>query len=162
MDQFVTGDASIATIAALAVLTLACATAGWLDVMYRRIPNWLCALTAIAGLIIAALSLLDDAGIVSHALHMLAALAVGIALFAIRVVGGGDAKFYAAIAAWFPLGEAGRLLIHVSLSGLAILIVWFVYRRIRGYPMVKRGATGFDALPYGLAIGAGAIVAMLG
>ena len=145
---------------AIAVLSLVCATAAWSDLKYRRIPNWLCAVTAVAGLTVTfwfgGLSVLC-----SHTLHMLAALVGGIILFRFGLFGGGDAKFYAAVAAWFPLAKGVLLLIAVALSGLVLLFVWFGYRRLAGYPVRVKGGTGFDALPYGIAIGIGAVAAML-
>lgn len=146
--------------APLAVLIGLCAVAAWLDLTQRRIPNWLCGLTAVAGLVAAAW--LDGfGGLGSHALHMIVALLGGMALFALGGFGGGDAKFYAGVAAWFGFGEGLRLLLCVALSGLLLLIVWFVYRRIRGIP-VRRAKDGpWDGLPYGIAIGGGAITAML-
>jgi prepilin peptidase CpaA len=77
------------------------------------------------------------------------------------VFGGGDAKFYAAVAAWFALGKAVLLLVSISLSGLALLVVWFSYRRMRRLPIGRSaGGTHFDSLPYGVAIGSGAVLTM--
>ena len=117
--------------------------------------------TAIAGLIAAILLPSEAGGPASHALHMLIALIGGMILFRFGIFGGGDAKFYAAVAAWFALGKAVLLLVDVALCGLVLLIFWFVYRRVMGYPIRQSGGTVFDGLPYGLAIGVGAITAYL-
>lgn len=144
----------------LAALTLAAAIAAWTDVLRRRVPNWLCAITALAGL---------AAGVIqgglpalgSQALHLAIALVVGIGLFRFGVFGGGDAKFYAAVAAWFGMSRALLLLISVTFCGGALLVVWFGYRRLRRLPIGRNsGGTHFDSLPYGIAIGAGAVMAM--
>lgn len=161
MDEYLTDVMRAPGLVGIALLALACVIAGWMDVIHRRIPNWLCASTALMGLLFAAIFLLDGAGVASHTLHMLAALLAGMALFSFSIFGGGDAKFYAAVAAWFPLDQGIRLLVCVTSSGLALLIVWFVYRRIRGYPIRQKNGSKFDALPYGLAIGIGALAAML-
>ncbi len=145
----------------LAVLVTACVTAAWLDVRYRRIPNLLCVWTAIAGLMAAVLLPSDAGGLASHALHMLIALIAGMILFRFGIFGGGDAKFYAAVAAWFALGNGTLLLVDVALCGLVLLVFWFTFRRLKGYPIRRSGGTVFDGLPYGLAIGAGAIMAYL-
>ena len=144
-----------------AVLATACLTAAWLDVRFRRIPNLLCASTAIAGIIAAALLSSETGELASHALHMLIALIGGMILFRFGIFGGGDAKFYAAAAAWFALGKGVLLLVDVALCGLVLLIVWFTYRRVMGYPIRRSGGAVFDGLPYGLAIGTGAITAYL-
>lgn len=143
------------------VLILCCLVAAWLDVTQRRIPNWLCAITALAGLIAAAVLAPSWWTVGSHALHMGVALLGGMALFAMGIFGGGDAKFYAAVAAWFPLGMAVLLLIDVALCGLVLLVLWFTWRRLRGLPIRKPQGTSFDGLPYGLAIGAGAVTTVL-
>lgn len=144
----------------LAALAILCAAAAWLDLTRRRIPNWLCGLTAVGGLAAAA-ALGGLGGLGSHALHMLIGLAGGMALFALGGFGGGDAKFYAAAAAWFGLGQALTLLLSVALSGLVLLILWFSYRRARGIPLRPRKNGPLDGLPYGVAIAGGAIVTAL-
>ena len=142
-----------------AALALLCLTAAWYDLRLRRIPNWLCLLTAVAGLAYVAMPLTAGAPWWSFLLHGVVALVVGMGLFAIRWVGGGDAKFYAALACWFPFGRAPLLLIAVALSGLVLLIVWFTVRRLQGKKF--RGTTNDDAakLPYGIAIALGAMLA---
>lgn len=142
-----------------AALALLCLTAAWYDLRLRRIPNWLCLLTALAGLAYAAMPLTAGAPWWSFLLHGVVALIVGMVLFAIRWVGGGDAKFYAALACWFPFSRAPLLLIAVALSGLVLLIVWFTVRRLQGKKF--RGTANDDAakLPYGIAIALGAMLA---
>lgn len=96
-------------------------------------------------------------GLGSQALHMVVALLGGMTLFSLGILGGGDAKFYAGVAAWFGLKQALPLLVYVTLSGLVLLIVWFGYRRMKRLPLRPAKATLSDSLPYGLAIGIGAI-----
>lgn len=118
------------------------------------------AATAIAGLALGFAT--GGAGMLGwHAAHAAIALVAGMLLFRIGLFGGGDAKFYAAVAAWFPLAAAPRLLISVALSGLALLVVWFVYRRATGKPISRNGDNPGDKLPYGIAIAIGALVARL-
>jgi len=140
-----------------AALVLACITASWLDLKYRRLPNWLCAATAIVGLAYAAWTG-GLAPLGSHSLHLAAALIVGMVLFSMGVFGGGDAKFYAAIAGWFALGQALGLLVTVSLVGLLLLVLWIGWRRLTRKPVRVKGGTAFDSLPYGVAIAGGALV----
>lgn len=149
---------TIPALAPLVLLGAVCATAAWLDLTTRRIPNWLCAATAVAGLGLAFVHG-GPGALGNHALHMVIALAAGMALFATGGFGGGDAKFYAGVASWFALGQAVQLLVHIALSGLLLLIVWFIYRRIRGIPISRVRKDAFDGLPYGIAISLGAILA---
>lgn len=139
----------------LYVLIALGATATWTDITARRIPNWLSLITLAAALGYAGYSKgLWPVG--SHALHAVIALAVGMALYAAGAIGGGDAKFYAAAAAWFPLGDAWRLFVLVSGWGVVVLIIWFTVRRARGKPIRRQREPG-DGMPYGVAIAAGAI-----
>lgn len=130
--------------------------ASFTDVTRRRIPNWLSLLTLLGGLAFA----WWDGGLVTagnHALHMGIALVVGMGLFAVRAIGGGDAKFYAAVAAWFALNQGLRLFVYVSFSGLLLLVIWFSVRRIQGKPIRRKGG-GVEGLPYGVAIAVGALL----
>lgn len=138
------------------VLLVAALIASWTDVTVRRIGNWLSAITLIGGLSYVAVHL-GPGALGSHVGHVLIALAIGMAMFAAGLIGGGDAKFYAAVAAWFPLGAGLSLFIAVSLSGLALLIVWFAWRRFKGLPVRRQGA-GLSGVPYGVAIAAGALI----
>lgn len=146
--------------ASAGLLIAASLAASWNDACHRRIPNWLCAATAIAGLVVAlVLSGLPALG--GHALHAAIALVIGMLLFKFGIIGGGDAKFYAAMAAWFALPQAVALLVSVTLCGFVLLVVWFGHRRATGKPIGRPGGEPSEGLPYGIAIGAGAVVAKL-
>jgi prepilin peptidase CpaA len=124
-------------------------------VRQRRLPNWLCLAVLIAGLG-TGYALHDASWAGSSALHALAALLVGMGLFALGMIGGGDAKFYAAMAGWFPLKLAIGLLGIVSAVGLVLLLAWLGWRRMtRTTAPVAQG--DFAKFPYGVAIAAGAV-----
>lgn len=89
----------------------------------------------------------------SSALHALAALVVGIGLFAAGFIGAGDAKLYSTAAFALPLGEALPMLGWTSVTGLGVLIAMSIVRRARGLPLRKDGK-GFS-VPYGVAIAGG-------
>lgn len=144
--------------APLAVLIVLCGLAAWLDITRRQIPNWLCATTAVAGLA-AALAMGGLSGLGSHALHAFLALLGGMVLFALGGFGGGDAKFYAGVASWFALGQAFVLLLSVTLSGLLVLMGWFVYRRVRRIPIRRQNRSPFVQIPYGIGIALGGLIA---
>jgi prepilin peptidase CpaA len=148
----------IATIVAQIALAALALVASWLDVRYRRLPNWLTLFTAAVGLLVTAFAAgLPELG--SHLLHMLAALVVGMVLFRFGIIGGGDAKFYAAVAAWFSLGDAPGLLVSVSVAGLLLFLIWFAWRRAIGKPIrAPASASNSDKLPYAVAIAAGAVL----
>lgn len=141
------------------LLLLSALVASWYDGRYRRIPNWLCAATALAGLAVTAWSA-GPTALPGNALHLLIALVVGMVLFRLGVFGGGDAKYYAAVAGWFGMAKAVLLLLSVTMSGLVLLVIWFTSRRLAGVPIRRTAGSGLDGLPYGIAIGAGAVIAM--
>ena len=146
--------------ASLALLIGICIAASVYDLYQRRIPNWLCILTMITGLAAAPIAGgLSDLN--SHAIHLVVALLGGMLLFKLGAFGGGDAKFYAAIAAWFSLGKASLLLMSVASCGLILLVIWFLVRRAQGKPVRRSSNDPGSGLPYGVAIGAGAILIKL-
>src|SRR5690606_7702139 len=99
----------------------------FLDLRDRRLPNWLCAVLAVA----AAGGLAYSAGFETLAwafLHAVLALAVGMVLFRFGAIGGGDAKFYAAAACAVPFGQALVLLGWTSVVGLGLIVVMLLMR----------------------------------
>ncbi|WP_168194109.1 prepilin peptidase [Altererythrobacter sp. TH136] len=147
-------------IAFLALLIGLVATACWTDIFQRKIPNWVCAVTALAGLAYVGVEQGWQGAALALA-HLAAALIVTMALFAMKVIGAGDAKFYAAIAAWLPIDRGLLLLAAVGASGLILLVV-FLVTRLNGRTRRTPGeSTDFDKLPYGVAIGFGGLVAVL-
>ena len=126
-----------------------------LDARTRRLPNWLCAALAIAGA--AGLTFSQGVALLPWALlHAAAVLLVGMVLFRLGMIGGGDAKFYAAAACAVPgspiIGPLA-LLGWTSAAGLALLLAMLAGRRLgkkTGGGLLK----GWE-VPYGVAIAAG-------
>jgi prepilin peptidase CpaA len=152
-----TGAVLLATFATIAVCGL------WLDVRYRLLPNWLALLAAATGLAAAAWT--GGAGAAGlAATHGVVALLVGLGLFAMRWIGGGDAKFYAGVACWFPLWQGLFLLVSVSLVGLVLTLgMLLVLRRTPrrgGLPQPEARDDAFRQVPFGVAIALGGLVAL--
>lgn len=147
------------TLLGQAALIAACLAACWFDVRQRIIPNWLCLLTLIAGL---GFTLwVAPAAIGWHALHAAVALLVGMGLFAMRWIGGGDAKFYAAVAGWFTWFDGLHLLFSVSIAALVMILGWLALRRLRGIPYERKATADGAKFPYALGIAGGAVLALL-
>jgi len=134
--------------------------ASWLDTTIRKLPNWLCLLTFVAGLVLTTL-VSGPAALPGHLAHAFIALVAGMVLFRFGVLGGGDAKFYAAIAVWFAFQDGFLLVMAVTLSGLVIFLAWFAWRRLTGKPVRGKPGDIHGELPYGIAISAGALIAYL-
>ncbi len=139
-----------------AILGILCITAGFLDIRDRRLPNWLCLLTAVLGLIAVTL-LVSPQGALLAAVHGLIALIIGMVLFQFGVFGGGDAKFYAGIACWFPLSQGMLLLALTSCFALLLVAVWFAISFMKRDPAAKT-STKKAMLPFGVPIAAAGFV----
>ena len=148
-------------LASLLALGLVGLIAGWLDWRHRRLPNWLSMMLAVLGLAAAfhygGIDLLG-----SSLIHAAMALCVGIILYSSGVICGGDGKYYAAAASWFPIGWAYALLFCVSVAGGLLYAAWWGSRRLRGIE-IQNGPDAPDSakLPYGVAIAAGSFAAAL-
>ncbi|WP_066553616.1 A24 family peptidase [Croceicoccus bisphenolivorans] len=143
-------------VALAAIFTLFALTGAIFDIRTRRIPNWLNAAFLVAGLVLVlALGGWQDA--LSGFGHFAGALVVAMIIFALKLWGGGDAKFYAAMAAWFPITEALGLFVSIAVAGLFVALAWLLIAKFTGRKL-KRGD---KVMPYGVAIAAGGIIMQL-
>lgn len=141
-------------IALVVIVAIAC----WTDLRERRIPNWLVIVNLAVGLLAVGIAA-GWGGAGMAALHVLIALAIGMVLNAVGAIGAGDAKFYASMAGWLPLGGALALLVSVSVAGLVLLLAFLVWRRFNPRQPSKADSD-FAKLPYGVAIGIGGLLAI--
>ena len=124
------------------------------DAIARRLPNLLCAAMLIAGLVLAFMGDgLSALGL--HFVHALLALGIGYLLFLAGIFGGGDGKFYAATAAFFPLANLPGLIVAITAAGFVLAVLWFSAKKVSRKLRETKG--DFAKLPYGVAIAAGAI-----
>ena len=150
--------------AAFAALVL---TGAVRDLISYTIPNWIS--FAILGLFpIAALA--ADVSLPTAGLH--AAIGVGVlvaamAMFAFRWIGGGDAKLFAAAAFWMGWPAVTDFMLWTALTGGVLAVVLMSMRRAPLRPLVLLGPPWLvklsepgGAAPYGVAIAAGALMAL--
>lgn len=136
-----------ALVAALAIaLLIAAAT----DIRRRQIDNWLNAGIALAApLYWWAQGLTLWPGVAIQIGLAVAAFLVFAAMFALKVMGGGDVKLLTALALWLPAQMFLKMLVVMAIAGGMLTIVlgmWHITRRRRD--QIK--------IPYGVAIaGAG-------
>ena len=135
----------------LIALAIALLFAAFTDIRRRQIDNWLNLAIALAAPVFwwsQGLSLWPD---VAFQLGMAAAaFAVFAALFAFKVMGGGDVKLLTALALWIPFYEYMQLLLIMAVTGgvlTMMLVFWHVARRQRDR----------IAVPYGVAIAVGGL-----
>lgn len=93
------------------------------------------------------------------ALHALAALVVGMALFAGGLIGAGDAKMYSSVAFAIAPGDALAMLGWTSVTGLGLLVLMAGTRRILGKPLRENGKS--FTVPYAVPIALGFILTVI-
>lgn len=147
------------------VFPLCLAFAALSDLLTMTIPNRVPAILLGAFLVIALVSGVDFWQIGLHVAAAAAVFAVCFLLFALNVMGGGDAKLLTACAVWFGLTNAlVAFLIYVSLFGglltVAILLLRTQESRIlaAGIPLPRLLFTA-KKIPYGIAIALGGFAA---
>lgn len=144
-------------------------TAGARDALSFRIPNWI-SLAIVALFPVAALAGgLSWAGVGLHLGVGALALAAGLAMFALRWVGGGDAKLFAAAALWLGWPAVVTFLAAAAFAGGALAVVLIGMRStvlrplmLMGPRWVARLAEPGEGVPYGVAIAIGALFALQG
>ncbi len=95
-----------------------------------------------------------------------AGLLIGMLLFALRWIGGGDAKLFAASALWLGLTPALSFVSFTAIAGGVLAASLLALRSAPVRAMVPQGPAWFERLskpgesvPYGLAIAVGALAA---
>ena len=139
-------------------------TAAVWDFLDLRIPNWLVfAVTALFA--VQAFRHLHEIAWLNQLGAGAICLAVGMVLFALRQLGAGDAKLFAAVALWCGLRSLLPLLLLVSVAGLIVLAVLLVVRRVlawRGFEIdrLPKSLRAAEGVPFGVAIAAGTLITM--
>lgn len=141
-------------------------TAAVSDAASFTIPNWiplaLLGLFPVAGLAVGLP--LPTLGL--HLALGFAALIAGMAMFALRWMGGGDAKLIAAVVLWLGLPALPAFALGTAALGGGLAIVLLTLRSIHLRPMVMLGprwvnrlADSKAGIPYGVAIAGGTLAA---
>lgn len=151
-----------ATLLALAFPALAI-IAALRDATTMTIPNWISIALAVLFLPAALLAGLPPATIGFALLAGFGALLAGMAMFALRWIGGGDAKLLAACCLWLGFAATPVFLLFTALAGGAVALGLLTARKfafaIHGPAWVERLLKPDGDVPYGLAICAGALLA---
>ncbi len=149
----------------LAILPALVIVAGLKDLTSMKIPNWISGLL-ILGFFPAALLLgLGAAEIGMHAGVAVAVLLIGMGLFALNLLGGGDVKLMAAACLWLGLSGSGVFVLATAVIGgvfsLALLVsrTWLQPYVGAGPGWLVQLMEPKGHIPYGVAIAAGALVA---
>lgn len=144
--------------------------AAW-DVASYRIPNMVVAAHVAAFVLV--LPFLPGLSLTSHAAGAGIGLAVGAGLFALRALGGGDAKLLASVGLWCGLDHTLEMLVLAALIGGLFGLALLLFRRLAMgvLTMLPAGVAGSATLPrllqtgqpvpYGVAIAAAGLIIAL-
>lgn len=145
--------------AILMVFPLCLAVAAVSDLLTMTIPNRVSAILLASFLIVAPLAGLSPQGLALHLMAGLVVFSVCFSLFAMNVMGGGDAKLLTAAAVWFGWNQALMLfVVYVGFIGGAVTLLVLMIRA-RADTVMAMGIRLPDSLcsakkiPYGVAIG---------
>jgi prepilin peptidase CpaA len=134
------------------------------DAATLTIPNWIS--LALVGLfpVVAICSGLDFTAVGVHLSIGFAALIVGMILFALNLIGGGDAKFFAAVALFVGLSDLASYVVIVVFAGSILALLLLAARRLNllGVSMdwLLTRTRGGAVIPYGIAIAVGALLVL--
>lgn len=155
--------AEFLVVAALPALLIA--AAGW-DLASYTIPNVLQAALIAAFLLFAFAAHMPTSAIGWHLLAGAAGLSLGFAFFALGLVGGGDAKLFAATALWFGVRDLADFALLASIFGGLLTFGLLGFRKIPVPGLLGRQAWLMrlhdekEGIPYGAALAAGAFAVL--
>lgn len=142
------------------------AAAAIFDLVSYTIPNFLSILLIVIFAALAVWQGLSWRILATHGGTGLSMLAVGYAMFAAGLMGGGDAKLFAATSLWMGWQGMFNYLIMFSLCGGLLALALLLFRRLplpeglgrHGWVMALHNPA--QGVPYGIALAAGASLAL--
>lgn len=143
---------------ALLLFPLAMALAASSDLLTMRISNKLVLFLVVSFFVVALAVNLPIQQVVLHIACAIVALAIGFSMFAMRWIGGGDAKLAAATTLWLGFGLALPYLIYAALLGGVLTLLILALRHmpltpfLARYRWLERLHDRKSGVPYGIAL----------
>lgn len=134
-----------------------------MDLFTMTIPNRVSLLMIAGFLVLAPLMGLGLDGWISHLGAGAAMLIVGIVMFALGWLGGGDAKLFAAGALWVGFEHLLEFTFYITFAGGLLTLAILLFRASLPHPWILRQAWALrlhdpkTGVPYGIAIAAAAL-----
>lgn len=155
----------IVILLALGLMPALVIVGGLHDLLTMRIPNWISVALVLLFFPVALLAGLGPTALAIHVGIGLAALFIGAGMFALRWIGGGDAKLIAASCLWLGLSGSGMFLLWTGVVGGVFCLFLMMARQ--HLQMVTLYAPAWASrllepkgdIPYGVAIAIGALLA---
>jgi prepilin peptidase CpaA len=148
------------------ILPLLLVIAAVSDMTTLTIPNWISGLLILSFLVLGLAWGMPMKDIALSAGTGFVVLLIGMGLFALGWLGGGDAKLLAATAVWFGWPAVLSFLVFTVIAGGGVSLVLLGFRcipmsdQMLGVPWVGRLHRIGEALPYGIAIALGGLAAL--
>lgn len=149
----------------LAILPALAIIAALKDLTSMKIPNWISGLLILGFFPTALLLGLPPTDFAVHLGVAATALLIGMGLFALNFLGGGDVKLMAAACLWLGLSGSGVFVLATAVIGGAFCLLLLLARSYLqpyaagGPGWLTRLMEPRGDIPYGVAIAAGALVA---
>lgn len=134
------------------------------DLFSMSISNRVSLILIIAFVIFSIVMGMELDTILSHFATFAVVLTVGFTLFALNIIGGGDAKLAASTALWLGWTHTGPYIILASFIGglLTLLILKFrsqlIPEKLRSMDWILRLHDKKSGIPYGIALGVAAMI----
>lgn len=165
---------SLFSLAGGVVFTALIGYAAFRDVRTRRIPNRLVVVLAVTGLVFSVYLSAGPGGLLRSAAGIGVGFACWLPFHMVRWLGAGDVKLFAAAGSWLGATRALEGALIAGLAGAGLALVWMVWmhgvRSTASTLSVATAAPGVllpseedrrrrRAMPYGVALAAGALAA---
>lgn len=136
------------------------------DLSSYTIPNWISAALLVAFIPAAFAVGLPWPVLAQHAAVGGIALLIGVAMFSLNWIGGGDAKLFSAAALWLGVPALPGYLLWTAIAGGVLTVALLAARKATGWLPLAGGPGWVHSLlaprgdvPYGVALAAGALLA---
>ncbi len=148
-------------LALLAIVAGVILTGAAYDAATLTIPNWISLALLALFPVLAVSTGLGWGAFGAHLAVGFVALIIGMGLFSANIIGGGDAKLFAAVALYMGFGLAGAYVFAVAIAGGILAAAMLAIRWLAASPygaiLPPRLAGTQSGMPYGIAIAAGGL-----
>lgn len=151
-------------IAFATIFPAAMAFAGTMDLFTMTIPNKISIFLVVSFFIVAPFAGLGLTDVAIHVATCAGVLAIGIFMFWMNWIGGGDAKIFAAASLWFGWEHLGEFAIMTAIIGGVLTLGILAFRitpmpaAVLRFPWIERLYTTNVGVPYGIAIAIAALM----
>ncbi len=115
------------------LLATACVT----DLRERRIPNRLVLVLLVGGMLSSFVASPSVGGVGRAIAAGLLGFAIWIPAYALRMLGAGDVKFFAAAAVWLAPVQVAHAAVYTALAGAALSVLWLVLEHGPAYGLSR-------------------------